>query len=61
MQLRSQSFHLKRVVVNLHYPKQSRRPDTAIKIVQLHRQARTGLKEVNSNEDERASVMRAVG
>ena len=51
---------LKCIVWDLRDPKQTRRLDSAVEVVQLHTEARTGLEEVNSNENECADMMRAI-
>lgn len=60
MQLRRQAFNLQRVIGHLHHPKQAGRPNPTVEIVQLRGQARTGLEQVDSNENERSSMVRAV-
>ena len=60
VQLCRVTFNPKGIVRNLHDPKQTGRLNTAVEVVKLHRKARTGLVEVNSNENERAPMMRAI-
>jgi hypothetical protein len=45
---------------HLRGPEETRRKDGGVEVVQLHREARTGLEKVDSYQDERAAVMSAV-
>jgi hypothetical protein len=60
VQFCSQALDLQSVVGNLDDPKQARLLNTTVEVMQLNAKARTGLIEVNSNEDESTPVMGTV-